>query len=188
VAAAAASCVVGQDGWESLQYIHETKGGRPAWPRHPFSPAVRLSTETVQIVQILEVFKKKLLLLENQSAVPQSVPPAAPAPAPPPRLEDLPPPRCLPRICSPPRPRAGTRHGRRPGRGGGGRTKSAAAPPHSLPATELEEGAANAVAGRRGHQIRLPPPRAKLEAAGSGQPRRLPAAQAPASATAMGGH
>jgi len=92
VAAAAASCVVGQDGWESLQYIHETKGGRPAWPRHPFSPAVRLSTETVQIVQILEVFKKKLLLLENQSAVPQSVPPAAPAPAPPPRLEDLPPP------------------------------------------------------------------------------------------------
>jgi len=91
VAAAAASCVVGQDGWESLQYIHETKGGRPAWPRHPFSPAVRLSTETVQIVQILEVFKKKLLLLENQSAVPQSVPPAAPAPAPPPRLEDLPP-------------------------------------------------------------------------------------------------
>jgi len=93
VAAAAASCVVGQDGWESLQYIHETKGGRPAWPRHPFSPAVRLSTETVQIVQILEVFfKKNLLLLENQSAVPQSVPPAAPAPAPPPRLEDLPPP------------------------------------------------------------------------------------------------
>ena len=39
-------------------------------------------------------------------------------------------------------------------------------------ATELEKGAAAAVAGRRGHQIQLPPPRAELEAAGSGQPRR----------------
>ena len=38
-------------------------------------------------------------------------------------------------------------------------------------ATELEEGDATA-AGRRGRQIRLPLPRAELEAAGSGQPRR----------------
>jgi len=54
--------------------------------------------------------------------------------------------------------------------------------------TELEEGAATSLAGRRGRQIRLPPPRAELEAAGSGQSRRIPAAQASASAAAMEGN
>jgi len=39
-------------------------------------------------------------------------------------------------------------------------------------AKELDEGAATTLAGRRGRQILLPPPRAELEAAGFGQPRR----------------
>jgi len=164
--------------------IHATKGGRPAWPRHPFFPAVRSSTQTVQIVQILEVLQKNPSTTRKSTRSPSIRASSRPCSC----SAAAAPPRCLPGICSPPRPRAGTRHGRRPGRGGGGRTKSAAAPPRSLPATELEEGAASAVAGRRGHQIRLPPPRAELEAAGSGKPRRLPTAQAPASATAMGGH
>ncbi|KAG2642042.1 hypothetical protein PVAP13_2KG267458 [Panicum virgatum] len=55
----------------------------------------------------------------------------------------------------------GHRHGRRPGSGEEDAPNRAA--------MELEEGAATAVAGRRGHQIQLPP---DLEAAGSGQPRR----------------
>ncbi|KAG2660509.1 hypothetical protein PVAP13_1KG446100 [Panicum virgatum] len=55
-------------------------------------------------------------------------------------------------------------------------------------ATELEEGAATAVAGRRGRQIRLPPPRTELEPAESGQPRRLPAAQPSARAATMEEH
>jgi len=92
--------------------------------------------------------------MENQPAVPLARPSststraslAAPAPAPPPHLEDLP--RRLPGICSLPWPRAGTRHGRRPGRG-----KEDA--PNRI-ATELEEGAATTVAGHRGHQIQLP--------------------------------
>ena len=44
-------------------------------------------------------------------------------------------------------------------------------------AVKLEEGATTAIAGRRGCQIRLPPPRAELEATKSGQPCRLPGAE-----------
>src|SRR6185437_12258320 len=101
-----------------------------------------------QIVQILEVLQKNPSTTGKSTRSPSiraSDRPCSCSAAAPGGPAAAAPPRCLPGICSPPHPRAGTRHGRRPGRGGGGRTKSAAAPPRSLPATELEEGAANAV-------------------------------------------
>jgi len=53
-------------------------------------------------------------------------------------------------------------------------------------ATKLEDGAATVLAGRPGRQIRLLPPRAELEAAGSSQACSLPAAPPPWEGTGGG--
>ena len=174
---------------ESLNTIRAPKGERRAWPRRPFFPAVRSGARTAEIVQILGFLQKKPSTNGKLTRSPSPSALAASASSPwswglaaaPGGAAAAAPPRRLPGICSPPWPRAGTRHGRRPGRRG-----EEGAPNRA--ATELEEGAATSLAGHRGRQIRLPPPRAELEAAGSGQSRRIPAAQASASAAAMEGN
>ena len=93
----------------------------------------------------------------------------------PPHLEELPPPLHL-AACRGPAPRhcPAREPATAAGQEGGGEE---GAPKKA--ATELEERAATSLAGRRGRQIRLPPPRAELEDAGYSQSRRLPAAQRP---------